>query len=149
MNNKCESCKEEECILYPDCLAVLKWEYKGIKCYIIKHSECGYYCGYVALSDKEHWAYNKSYIELNPPFIFVHGGITFSEKMILDNKEYWVFGFDCGHSGDNNEYWNIERVKKETENLADEILSKPRESIEGIEIKMLIEKLGIINMLLH
>ncbi len=67
----------------------------------------GHYCGYVETS------------EIVSKFeIDVHGGVTFYEE----NTDTVIYGFDCGHYKDTIDFWNLERVIKETERLADNIL---------------------------
>ena len=53
--------------------------------------------------------------------INVHGGITFSNSVTSLKKapsyipkDYWVFGFDTAHAGDNQINWTKENVQKET-----------------------------------
>jgi hypothetical protein len=73
--------------------------------------ESGYANGYVAVPEG-HPLYGKDYDDLNG--IWVHGGLTYSGKMVpyhydfelLDGElpqEYWCFGFDTAHWGDNLE----------------------------------------------
>jgi len=50
--------------------------------------------------------------------IYVHGGITFDE--FSDN--YYVFGFDTSHYGDNLSKWSKEDVEKETISFYERIL---------------------------
>lgn len=71
--------------------------------------EAGYANGYVAVPEN-HPLYGKDYYDLDG--IHVHGGLTYSGKMVpythdfelLDGElpqEYWCFGFDTAHWGDN------------------------------------------------
>lgn len=53
--------------------------------------------------------------------INVHCGITFSDSVNSMKyapshipKDYWVFGFDTAHAGDNQTNWSKEKVRKET-----------------------------------
>ena len=69
----------------------------------------GYANGYVAVS-KEHPLYGKHYDDVDE--ILVHGGVTYSGKMVPRNdfelldgdlpEEYWCFGFDTIHCDDNS-----------------------------------------------
>lgn len=66
----------------------------------VKRNLWGYKLGYVFIKDKNHpwWDKNKHQIE----GVNIHGGITFSKKMININtfEVFWVVGFDCGHKKD-------------------------------------------------
>lgn len=91
--------------------------------------EVGYANGYVAVP-KDHPYYGKSYSEID---VDVHGGLTFSSEgskvvelwsnieLIEGNlgnlEDYWIFGFDTCHHGDNLETWTREAVISETLNL--------------------------------
>lgn len=70
-----------------------QFESNGYTCYIRK-MKLGYYCGYVGVS-QFHPFYGKHYDELD---IDVHGGLSYSGMMKF--SEYWLFGFDCAHLGD-------------------------------------------------
>lgn len=70
----------------------------------------GHHCGYVETD-----------LELSEDEIdnvAVHGGITYNES----TTDGYKYGFDCAHYQDTIAYWNIERVAKETEHLADMLL---------------------------
>lgn len=71
-----------------------------------------HYCGYIVLNDKlsDHIVNN-----LN-----VHGGITFDE--VVNGK--YVYGFDCGHFGDNPRDQNIDFVRKELVSLVNQIKNR-------------------------
>jgi hypothetical protein len=93
----------------------------------------GEYNGYVIIP-QEHPYYAKSYWDIND--IDIHGGLTLSEPLsvfpenviewigekpeILEN--YWVFGFDTCHLGDNKDNWNKKSVIKEVEQLEKQLL---------------------------
>lgn len=93
------------------------------KFYPIKH---GWGNGYVAIP-KEHPLYGKDYMHPDVN-LDAHGGITFSDfansldlnelpelQVITDDiKDYWVFGFDTLHAGDDEENCNEEYVKLQT-----------------------------------
>jgi len=105
--------------------------------FLIKTSEMlpnvGQYNGYVAIP-KEHPYFEKSYWDIKD--IEIHGGLTLSEELEdfvpeiiewigeqpenLDN--YWVFGFDTCHYGDNSTNWNKDNVIKEVERLEQQLL---------------------------
>lgn len=67
----------------------------------------------------------------------VHGGITlakpvekctdwrkyFPKGLWEKRKDYWLFGFDTGHAGDNSSTWTIEAVKNETERFKQELIN--------------------------
>lgn len=85
---------------------------------------CGYANGYVAIPPS-HPLYEKHYDDVN---IHVHGGLTFSDWSQFfesDNieilgtetelpEDWWVFGFDTCHYGDNKDNWNKEACIRET-----------------------------------
>ena len=63
--------------------------------------------------------------------LLVHGGITYSGIGWPQEGNYWWFGFDCTHSGDlspkmdfndGSVYRNIDYVKEQTEQLAEQLL---------------------------
>ena len=70
----------------------------------------GVWCGYVGVS-ASHPAFEKTYQDVD---VDVHGGLTFSDKCTLEEKEHgichiiedgedanvWWLGFDCHHGGD-------------------------------------------------
>jgi hypothetical protein len=122
----------------------LDWECSGYRCALRRDNDIGVWCGYVGVPlthplygiDCDD-IYEESASEEAMMEIEVHGGLTYSDREILDNptdEETWWFGFDCGHFGDImpfladvlpnsvfanfGEYKDIEYVKKETENLA-------------------------------
>lgn len=82
--------------------------------------------GYVAVP-KDHPYYGLGYDDVD---VDVHGGLTYSAsgEDVLESfpnidilegnegnlKDYWVFGFDTCHYGDNLERWPIEAVIDET-----------------------------------
>lgn len=90
--------------------------------------ETGEYNGYVAVPP-EHPLYEKGYEEPEVEDLDVHGGVTFAntaDKLppvseYLDHKEpsrdWWVFGFDTCHYGDNSVEWNLENCTEETRRL--------------------------------
>lgn len=92
----------------------LQWEDEATKlpCLIVRNGfVTGALCGYVGVS-KDHPWFGKSYSDLYDEDLFVHGGLTYSDFCVEDDKEtgichvsddgikrYW-FGFDCAHAGD-------------------------------------------------
>jgi len=84
----------------------IKEEAKIIKKFKAHGFEClicvirNWYTAYVGIP-KGHPFYKKDYEYINQ-FVSVHGGLTFSEKRVLDyeKKGIWWIGFDCAHLGD-------------------------------------------------
>jgi len=78
--------------------------------------------GYVVVN-KYHPAYGKEY----PEGINVHGGITFSERIVdgtigdLYVKDGWCFGFDTGHPNDSLATCSKRYVIAETMSLAKQL----------------------------
>ena len=98
----------------------------------LKH---GSHNGYVAVPPTNRY-HGKHYDE----DVDVHGGLTFSEPVvgngrlnpILEDAEYitdnteigddwWIFGFDTMHYGDNPEIWDREAVIEETKRLMEQL----------------------------
>lgn len=71
------------------------------KCKIRRHPSFLHWCGYVGIPYGHAWYGNSYDDETKLPQPQVHGGVTFSGRM-LDTKgrAVWWLGFDCGHSGD-------------------------------------------------
>lgn len=94
----------------------------------LMYTEMGEYNGYVAVPP-EHPLYGKDEYAEEVEALDVHGGVTFADyaktlplvSECLDHKEpprnWWVFGFDTCHYGDNPERWNLERCTEETREL--------------------------------
>ena len=96
--------------------------------------------GYVAVP-KGHWAYGKHYTRMNPPFLFVHGGITYFGS----DDAGWQFGFDCAHPDDTPENCDINFVKSELAKLIDQLKKEPLMKISGEMLQSdAIEGLGIV-----
>ena len=120
-----------------------EFEHAGLKCLILRHTELGHLNGYVA-APRGHPCYGKDYErmpydDLSP--VEVHGGLTFSKEGDGDQRPegYWWFGFDCAHAGDLvplisrllpnrlvpprdwETYRNFQYVRRETENLAEQL----------------------------
>mgnify|MGYP001576486243 CR=1 FL=1 len=82
------------------------WLHAGMLCAAIR-KPVGFWCRYVALP-QGHPDFGNDYN--NSAGVDVHGGLTYAQHppydlfggMILSNHlaYYWVFGFDCAHSGD-------------------------------------------------
>ena len=96
------------------------------------YAETGEYNGYVAVPP-EHPLYGKGYDEPEVANLDVHGGVTFADtadklppaSVYLDHKEpprdWWVFGFDTCHYGDNSDKWNLENCTEETRRLQEQL----------------------------
>jgi hypothetical protein len=113
----------------------IEFEYKGIKCLVIRickrepcaHEEAwfgGHLCGYIFLP-KEHPLYGKDIDEVDLP---CHFGVTFAEK----TQEGHMIGFDCAHSEDLipsmvqlGKRFSISEIFPVPENLKDHPLFKP------------------------
>ena len=92
----------------------------------------GQYNGYVAVPP-EHPLYRKSNFDPEVENLDVHGGVTFAgyEKTLpwasvyLDHQKprrnWWVFGFDTCHYGDNSDKWNRENCTEETRRLQEQL----------------------------
>lgn len=110
-------------------------EYKEHNDILTRSLEYGWGNGYVAIP-KEHPFFGKSYDEIDS-VIDVHGGITFSKLLSKTNPEFkrhwdikssdmqnwWVFGFDTGHYGDDLQKWPKKAVEKETKRFAKELFN--------------------------
>lgn len=107
------------------------WEYRGVKCHILRHPVMLHLCGYVTAPAGHPW-YEKPYDDID---VRVHGGLTF--KGFLDSKQDmgYVVGFDCAHAGDlipeldvikhgGDVYRDIEYVTACVEELASEMLAQ-------------------------
>lgn len=81
----------------------------------------GYANGYVAIY-KDHPYFGKDYMDIN---VDIHGGLTFSKSgkyfTFVDteclegcvdqlSEDWWIFGFDTCHSGDNLTTWPKDKV---------------------------------------
>lgn len=94
----------------------------------LMYTEIGEYNGYVAVPP-EHPLYGRLDGDSEVEALEVHGGVTYAGEIkhlpypseLLDHKEiprdWWVFGFDTCHYGDNPERWNLERCTEETREL--------------------------------
>ena len=107
----------------------LEFSYKGYLCQIRRHSSLLNLCGYVVLP-KQNKFFGKNYNDID---VEVHGGLTYSQDI---GEDFWKIGFDCGHLydispglspsflEDKSTYKNIEYVKREIENMVDQIIEK-------------------------
>ena len=90
----------------------------------------GHRCGYVGIKEK-HNLYGVGYVDTFDfkgeknrlgCFFDVHGGITFSGKIIKEifKSDLWWFGFDCAHLGDARDLTVIddEKVRESWERLS-------------------------------
>ncbi len=111
------------------------FEHKGFKCIIVfneikppkklKFIISKWRCGYVGVT-KKHPLYKKDYSRFED-YIFAHGGLTFSDfgsGKALPKDNLWWIGFDCQHYRDTIKNWTFERVKKEVEELAEQLTIK-------------------------
>lgn len=114
------------------------FEYKGYKCRIIRMGEgipfehrLFHLCWYVLLT-KEDKRYGKDWAEI--PYT-VHGGITYSSRKLhlQQEEDWWWIGFDCGHAGDINMVFRLERPESG-------FTYKTREFVEG-ELKQLVDQI--------
>ena len=113
-----------------------EFEHAGLKCLILRHPELGHLNGYVTVP-RGHPCYGKDYDGMPYEDLFpieVHGGLTFSKEGDGDKwPEGWGFGFDCAHAWDlvpsmpmplqleQTTYRNFQYVRRETENLAEQL----------------------------
>lgn len=83
----------------------LEWDYIGYPCLMLRNSDMGNWCGYVAIPPT-HPYYQKDCYDSN---IRVHGGLTYAgqcDGRIChipkpgEPEKVWWFGFDCAHGGD-------------------------------------------------
>jgi len=100
--------------------------------------EFGWGNGYVIIP-KDHILHGKDYDHIN---VDIHGGLTFSDlitkdfmkrwnedeqdensKLKNEDEGCWIIGFDTAHPGDSLINWPKEEVKKETENLLNQVLN--------------------------
>lgn len=123
------------------------FEYKGYKCRILRMGEgmdpeyrLFYLCGYVLLTEKDKY-YGKDADTI--PY-HAHGGLNYSSHRLHNQpEEWWRIGFDCGHAGDINMVFRLERpesgftyktmefVENELKQLVDQIVADRRNAIEA------------------
>lgn len=90
--------------------------------------DAGEYNGYVAVPP-EHPLFGENIDNKDVANLRVHGGVTFAGPfkdvndvdVYLDCEEppcnWWAFGFDTVHYGDNADKWNLETCTEETRRL--------------------------------
>lgn len=66
------------------------WQFRGLKCSIIRCRETGCWAGFVLVDPP---------IYIDTKKLIVHGGITFEQIRWNIFTSYWI-GFDCAHWGD-------------------------------------------------
>ena len=114
------------------------------KCYIRRVPRSGHLCGYVHLTpDNDYYGYEYDDIPVN-----CHGGLTYGSEH--DNE--WVIGFDCAHyqdlqpfyteqelySGAENQYRDMEFVKKECESICEQISIKSKSHQRTNKLNLLV-----------
>ncbi len=102
------------------------------KCYIRRQPRAGHLCGYVHLTpDNDYYGYEYDDIPVS-----CHGGLTYGSE----HDDEWVIGFDCGHYGDyqpfynetewyngrNTVYRDMEFVQKQCESICEQISTKSK-----------------------
>jgi hypothetical protein len=98
------------------------WSRDGMTFTVLRHSSFGHFCGYVRLPRRPVGEEGYRGILTYAP---VHGGITFAED---EGSDGMVYGFDCGHSGDdmNPDCQDLEWAKAECYRMACGILVAAR-----------------------
>lgn len=110
-----------------------RFEYRGLRCYIVRNPGLGFLLGYVEAPCDFDW----EDVEKTD----VHGGVTFVGRIGLTHfpnepreANVRVIGFDCGHFGDyapyfpdsvsspGMEYRSMRYVENECKKLADQLL---------------------------
>lgn len=95
---------------------------EGHKAIVVFNNNNGFRCGYVIIEED----FNKSELlkDLDTCNIDVHGGITFEQKVksgeeyfIEINKDSYMFGFDCGHCFDLNDFDTWEKNCSQNEDM--------------------------------
>lgn len=87
-----------------------------------------WYCGYVSLPQKHVLNTMEEYVYK----LGVHGGITFSGSMELDNFNSWWIGFDCHHGGDSIKVQDLNYVIKELHDLVEQLQELDKNSQGGL-----------------
>jgi hypothetical protein len=123
----------------------------GLPC-LARRARNGIWCGYVGVAEGHPW-FQQSYDDHCD--LEVHGGLTFSDFCVADNKEHgichipdegepdhiWWFGFDCAHLGDltpatlgrfppigDETYKTLDYVRGECANLARQLTAASLEA---------------------
>ena len=101
------------------------FNYQGFLCVVIL-TGMSHRCGYVGVPS-ENPLFGIEYFEKHPSinstpenFFEVHGGITYSGTLSEIGKDYWYFGFDCAHAGDNPISQNLAFCVNECKKLAEQ-----------------------------
>lgn len=85
----------------------IEWRACGLPCLMVRHSEAGHWCGYVAVPPG-HPLHGRDYGDSDTQ-IDVHGGLTYSgacEGKVChvpgpgEPDDVWWLGFDCAHWAD-------------------------------------------------
>lgn len=106
------------------------FEDREFLCIIRQVDFSGHLCGYVVVPmthkiNKENYKNDWDY-----PLI-CHGGVTFTENIILENKNYNVIGFDCNRfcdyapllkHGDPKNYKDVKYVSNELKNIVTQLI---------------------------
>ena len=81
-----------------------EFTYNDMPCVCVLNA-MGIRCGYVGV-DKNHPYFGITYDEQGAENIRAHWGLTFAGFPYFDegNRDWWYFGFDCGHAWDLNDY---------------------------------------------
>lgn len=102
-----------------------RFEYRGLRCYIVRNPYLGFLLGYVEMPCDIDWDVADG--------IGVHGGVTFIDRIgktfyPIEGREenICVVGFDCGHFFDypvlTANYRTMRYVENECRKLADQLL---------------------------
>jgi hypothetical protein len=80
---------------------LISLEGEGYHLLIVRNPHLKTLCGYVGVTRQHPW-FLSHYDDKKLRNIWVHGGLTFSQKGGVSHfkKKYWYFGFDCAHAGD-------------------------------------------------
>ncbi len=81
-----------------------KFVHNDMPCVCILNA-MGIRCGYVGVN-RSHPYFGVNYDEPGAENIMAHWGLTFSgfPYFYEGNRDWWYFGFDCGHAWDLNDY---------------------------------------------
>ena len=82
---------------YPDSDAIKTWTKDAIEFFVVARPRLGHYCGYCRFPRRPLIEQGYHGIATYAP---VHGGITYAEE---DKDGSIVYGFDCAHSGDDED----------------------------------------------
>lgn len=103
---------------YPEGKAEKIWQLDDIQCSLVRNTTLtpSHYCGYARFPERP--VREQGYDGILT-YVAVHGGITYARESEVDDT--MVYGFDCGHAGDDNnpQCKDIEWLTKETEKMAE------------------------------